>query len=145
MEESMAALDAAFELYRQDLETYARTSKPMDGFLGFGRALKNEPCHDHFDVRVKEAVESIRAASPTPEDAARVVGMLLRYDPAGWPQPAQWMLRAVERHTMPLIPFLTPENAAAFQKEYAARYKRWERFPAQKEVLKALKNRAGEK
>ncbi len=142
MEESIAALDAAFELYRQDLENYARTSKPMDGFLGFGRALKNEPCHDQFDARVKEAVDGVCAASPTPEDAARVVGLLLRCDPDGWPQEAQWMLRAVERHTLPLIPFLAPETAAALEKEYAARYKRWERFPSQKEVLKALKNRA---
>ncbi|MBR0219045.1 MAG: hypothetical protein IJQ33_07590 [Clostridia bacterium] len=144
MEESMAALEAAFEMYRQDLESYARTCKPLDGFLGFGRALKNEPCHDHFDARVKEAVEVICAATPTSEDAARAVGLLLRYDPTGWPQPAQWMLRAVERHTLPLIPFLAPETAAAFQKEYAARYKPWERFPMQKEVLKALKSRAGE-
>lgn len=142
MEESMAALDAAFEMYRRDLENYARTCKPLDGFLGFGRALKNEPCHDQFDARVKEAVDGVCAASPTPEDAARVVGLLLRWDPTGWPQEAQWMLRAIERHTLPLIPFLAPETAAALEKEYAARYKRWERFPAQKEVLKALKNRA---
>lgn len=143
MEESMAALDAAFELYRQDLETYARTSKPMDGFLGFGRALKNEPCHDQFDARVKEAVDGVCAASPTPEDAEKIVGMLLQCDPTGWPTAAQWMLRAIERHTLPLIPFLAPEAAAAFQKEYAARYKPWERMPKQQEVLKALKQRAG--
>ena len=143
MEEYTAALEQAFETYRQELDDFIRKSKPTDGLLGFGRSLKNDACHDRFDERVKEAVEGICAASPAPGDAEKVVGLLLRYDPTGWPTAAQWMLRAAERHTLPLIPFLAPEAAAAFQKEYAARYKPWERLPKQQEVLKALKQRAG--
>ncbi len=143
MEDCIAALEQAFTAYRQELEEFARTSKPTDGILGFGRCLKDDPCHDRFDGRVKEAVDSVCAASPTPEDAEKIVSLLLRSDPTGWPTAAQWMLRAIERHTLPLIPFLAPEAAAAFQKEYAARYKRWERMPKQQEVLKALKQRAG--
>ena len=143
MEEHFAALEQAFAVYKQDLEDFARKSRPTDGLLGFGRSLKNDSCHDRFDERIKEAVESACAASPAPEDAARIVRMLLRDDFSVWPLAAQWMLRAAERHTIPLIPFLSPEAAAAFHKEYAARYKPWDRLPVQQEIMKALKQRAG--
>ena len=144
MEEHFAALELAFETYRQDLDEFARKSKPMDGLLGFGRSLKDDPCHDRFDERVKEAVDGIVAASPTPEAAKQTVSMLLRSDMQSWPPAAQWMLRAIERHILPLIPFLSPDSAAAFQTEYAARYKPRERLPVQQEVFKALKRQAGE-
>lgn len=143
MEEHFAALELAFEKYRQDLDDYARKSKPTDGLLGFGHSLKDDPCHDRFDERVKEAVDGVVAAAPTPEDAKQIVGMLFRSDTQSWPLAAQWMLRAIERHILPLIPFLSPDSAAAFQKEYAARYKPWERLPVQQEVFKALKRQAG--
>ena len=143
MAECFAALNQAFTEYRQELEEYARKSKPTDGLLGFGRSLKDDPCHDRFDERVKEAVDGIVAASPTPEAAKQTVGMLLRSDTQSWPLAAQWMLRAIERHILPLIPFLSPDASAAFQKEYAARYKPWDRLPVQQEVFKALKRQAG--
>ena len=143
MDEYFAALELAFEKYHQDLEEYARKSKPTDGLLGFGHSLKDDPCHDRFDERVKEAVDGIAASPPTPEAAKQIVGMLFRDDIQTWPLAAQWMLRAIERHSLPLIPFLSPDSAAAFQKEYAARYKPWERLPVQQEVFKALKRQAG--
>ena len=92
----------------------------------------------------KEAVDAICFSSPSPETASQTVSMLLRSDMPAWPLAAQWMLRAIERHALPLIPFLAPKAAAAFQKEYAAHYKPWDRLPVQQEVFKALKRRAGE-
>ena len=142
MEEHFAALELAFAKYRQDLEEYARKSKPTDGLLGFGHSLKDDPCHERFDERVKEAVDGIISASPTPEAAKQTVSILLRSDTQSWPLAAQWMLRAIERHILPLIPFLSPDASAAFQKEYAARYKPWDRLPVQREIYKALKQRA---
>ena len=143
MEDCFTALEQAFTLYRQDLDNYAKKSRPTDGLLGFGRSLKDDACHERFDERVKEAVDGVIAVSPASEDAARTMKMLLRDDLSAWPLAAQWMLRAIERHCIPLIPFLTPETAAAFQKEYTARYKPWDRLPVQQEILKALKQRAG--
>ena len=144
MDELFAALEQAFRDYRQDLENYQKKAKPTDGLLGFGHSLQNDPCHEKLDEAVKKAVDAINAAGPTPDEAEKAVRFLLRPDDGKpWPLAAEWMLRAIERHTLPLIPFLTPGDAAAFQKEYVARYKPWERMPKQQEVLKALKNRAG--
>lgn len=143
MEERFAALEQAFTIYRQDLEACIRKSKPTDGLLGFGHSLKDDPCHERFDERVKEAVDGICALSTDPEDAARTVRMLLRNDMSSWPVAAQWMLRAIERHCLPLIPCLSPSDAGVFLKDYTARYKPWDRLPVQQEIYKALKHRAG--
>ena len=142
MEENLAALEQAFISYREEIEAFERKSKPMDGLLGFGRSLRNDSCHDRFDERVAQAVNGICGLQPTPETAERAVRMLIsRDDFSAWPLAAQWMLRAVERHSIPLIPFLTSAASAALYSEYARRYRPWDRLPVQKDVLKALKQR----
>ena len=142
MEERFAALEQAFIIYRQDLEACVRKSKPTDGLLGFGRSLKDDPCHDRLDERVEAIMKDLCASQPSPQEAARFVGLLLRDDAGSWPLAAQWMLRAIERHILPLVPFLSPDDAARFLKAYAARYRPWDRLPVQREVFKALKRQA---
>ena len=142
MDPLLAALEQAFAVYRQEIEACEKKSRPTDGLLGFGHSLKDDSCHDRFDGRVEQAVRDIRSAGPSSETAGQAVRMLiLRDDGPAWPLAAQWMLRAVERHSTALIPLLDAAAAAALEKEYAARYPRWDRLPAQKEVLKALKLR----
>ena len=143
MDEWMTALAQAFQTYRQALEEYEKKRKPTDGLLGFGHALKDEACHEIFDQQLQEIVENIAALAPAPADAAKTVQWLLSPpQDAPWPLAAQWMLRAAERHALPLIPFLDCADAAAFLREYSRRYKRWDRLPAQQQVFLALKNRA---
>lgn len=146
MEELLDALEQAYTRYRQDIETYERKSKPTDGLLGFGRSLKDDACHERFDERIAEAVSAICGSKPAPEAAERAVRALIaREDTDTWPIAAQWMLRAVERHSMPLLAYLSPEAANALSRQYASRYKPWDRLPAQKQVLKALKAAGKEK
>ena len=142
MEEWIAALEQSFADYRLDLENYERKRKPTDGLLGFGHSLGNDPCHERLDQRVEQAAGEMCKLNPSPQDAERAVRLLLRDDQQAWPLAAQWMLRAIERHSIPLIPFLAPESAGILLKEYAGRYRPWDRLPAQKEVFKALKSRA---
>ena len=144
MEEYLAALEQAFVSYRAEIEAFERKSKPTDGLLGFGHSLKDDACHERFDERVADAVKALCQVPPTAEAAERAARMLLaREDIAAWPQAAQWMFRAAERHCVPLIPYLSPAAAKALHREYTDRYRPWDRLPAQKEVLKALKRTAG--
>ncbi len=140
MDEILAALEQAFRDYRQDLENYLKKSRPTDGLLGFGHSLKDDSCHDRFDEHIQQAVQGICEAEPSPETAEKAVRRLL-FPEAGqdWPLAAEWMLGAIERHSLPLIPFLTKESAAAILKSYEGRYKPWNRLPVQKDVIKALK------
>ncbi|MBR6321236.1 MAG: hypothetical protein IKR59_00075 [Lachnospiraceae bacterium] len=143
MEEHFSALVQAFADYRQEAELCQRKQKPTDGLLGFGHSLRDDACHDRFDARVQQAVDALCASQPTPEEAERAVRFLLdRDDLKSWPLACQWMMRAIERHCIPLIPFLKPEDAAVFLREYDARYRRWERRPAQKKVYKARKEKS---
>ena len=141
MDELMAALEQAFADYLQDLENYEKKRKPTDGLLGFGHSLQNDPCHERLDHRVEDIIRQMCVLSPVSKEAEQAVRRLLLHEDAKWPLAAQWMLRALERHALPLISFLSPEAAAHLQKEYAARYKPWDRLPVQKQVLKALKQR----
>jgi hypothetical protein len=143
MEELLAALAQAIEDYRTALKECETKYRPTDGLLGFGHSIKDDPCHGQVDERVEKIVAEIHDADPSPQDAEKAALMLLaRDDVTSWPISAQFMLRALERHSIPLIPSLSPETANALLKKYNERYKRWERFPAQNEVFKALKARA---
>ena len=143
MEELFAALETAFEDYSKELEASEKKQRVTDGLFGFGHSLKDDACHDRLDERLEKTVADLCALSPSAEDAARAVRTLLKpQDGTPWPLAAEWMLRAAERHTFPLIPFLTPEAAAGFLRDYTSRYKPWDRLPAQKEVCRALKNKA---
>ena len=142
MEEYDAALRQAYTDYRRELSEAEQKLRPTDGLLGFGRSLKDDPCHDRLDERVEAIMKDLCASQPSPQEAARFAGLLLRDDAGSWPLAAQWMLRAIERHILPLVPFLSPDDAARFLKAYAARYRPWDRLPVQREVFRALKRQA---
>ena len=142
MQEQLAALEKAFQDYREDLEKAQRKTKPTDGLLGFGRALKDDACHDRFDERIEEAVAALCALPPSPEDAEKAVRKLLLQEAMDLPLSAEWMLRAAERHALSLISFLSPTDAAQILAAYQKRYRPWDRLPKQKEVLQALKKQS---
>ena len=143
MDTMLAELEQALAVYRQDLERYEKKKNPLGGLFGVGSSLKDDSCHDRLDERLEKTVGDMCAILPSAEDAARAVRMLLHpQEGRAWPLAAEWMLRAVERHTLPLIPFLAPEDAVGFLRDYTSRYKPWDRLPAQKEVSRALKNKA---
>ena len=147
MEEMLAALEKAFDDYGTDLEKAAKKQKVTDGLFGFGHSLKDDACHDRLDEKVSETVSDIIKRGPSPGEAERAVRTLLASREERFPrEAARWMLRAVERHALKLIPFLDRSAAGKIMSEYTRRYRPWDRLPAQKEVLRALGERArGEK
>ena len=141
MDEFLASLEQAFSDYWQDIETCRKKYRPTDGLLGFGHGLKDDACHERFDERVKQAVIEMAEAGLTPGQAERVLQtLLLRNDINTWHTTAQWMLIAVQRHALPLIPLLSKEQAASLEASYKERWPRHTRLPVQKDILKALKH-----
>ncbi len=142
MEELLQELAQAFADYRLELEDSERKRRPADGLFGFGHSPQQDACHERFDGRVERIAGRMAEAGPSPGEAERAVRMILF--PEGetpWPLAAQWMLRAAERHTLALIPFLGEGAAASIGKEYGRRYPVWDRLPAQKQVYKALQRK----
>ena len=139
MEELFAVLEAAFENYRADIDRFEQKRRPADGLFGLGCSLQNDPCHDRLDQSVEQTIAAMCALHPSPSDAERILRLLLRTDHEQWPLAAQWMLYALERHSLPVIPFLDVDRAAVLLKEYARRYRPWNRLPAQKKIIQTLK------
>ena len=142
MEELFAQLEKAFTDYKADLKRFERTRRLADGLFGLGHPLQNDPCHERLDQCVQQAVSLMCSLIPSSADAERAVRFLLRNDHTEWPLAAQWMLRALERHSLSLIPFLRPEQASVLLQEYTERYRPWDRLPVQKMILQALRQQS---
>ncbi len=143
MDRYESALAQAFQDYRRDAVEEEKKRDVTEGLLGFGRRAGDSPAQDRFDARVEEIVGGATTSLPTPAEAEGIVRQLLLRDPSeAWPAAAQWMLIAAQRHCLPLIPMLSPAQAGDILKAYEARYAPWERLPAQKRVIRALKARS---
>ena len=136
----MEQLLALYDTYFQQVEAAKKRLNPSDGLLGMGEKLSNAPCHDVFVEAMKAMLEGL----PDQVDAAQVCRMLdfIYRAPFAYPDvdtSVYWMLIAVQGLTLPAIARLRPEEARVLHAWYEKAYPRWERLPAQKQVLAALK------
>lgn len=136
-------LEVLFTDYVAQVTELVRKRKLTEGILGMGGGPQDHPCHEAFDKQVEAQVQLLLGAELSPAEAAQVAGYLLNdEDVPCTAQCARLMLIAVQRHTMPLIPLLDPEDARQLLTRYTARYPRLKQFPAQKQVIEALKRQA---
>ncbi len=112
---------------------------PGSGLLGLGPKRSDDPCHEAFDRKLADLFAAMATGDASLEDTAEAIGLLLRAeDDRPWPVEARWMLIAVQRHALPLIPLLPAPERRALLLEYRKRYPRFRRLPVQNEILKAL-------
>lgn len=118
--------------------------KPGDGLLGMGSGPDKDPCHDAF---ARELETVLKGAEGRPSDEIRAALSYLYRIPTENRDnlTAYWMLLAVHGLTVELAAGLNRSDAAALLAEYREEYPRWERLPAQKRVLAALKAQAAMK
>ena len=143
MEDITSALEQAYSDYRLELAAAEKKQKPADGLFGFGHAIQDDPCHSRLDERITCLVKQAADEGIEPQQAADAIRLLYTQTSLyPYPLSAQWLLYAAERHGMPLVPFLTAEDAADLCREYEKRYKPWNRLPVQKELHRALKRQS---
>ncbi len=143
-EEFPAILRSRYLAYREKVAEVERSSKPTAGLLGLGGGVKDDPCHDIFAEDLRVLLAGFAAAEPDSAAVSRVLRFMFR-EPLENPEPlcVYWMLLAVQGLAQDLVELLTPEDAAALAAEYKRDYPRRKRFPAQEQLLKKLKRRAG--
>ena len=116
-----------------------RNRKPTDGMFGIGKKPGDDPCHTEFAAELEAALNEYAAEKPASADVRALLAFMYSVPKSHEePKSVYWMLLAVQGLTLPLIPLLSPEDAAVLKKGYAAQYRRWERLPVQQQVLKAL-------
>ena len=116
-----------------------RPANLLSRLLGSGKNPGDPTLNPQFIEAVRKHVLDFAGSAPSSAEAADY----LRYV---WRQTeenqdcgvAKWALCAAESVLTPLLPFLTPADAAALAESYAARRPRRDRFPAQDAFLCAL-------
>ena len=137
------SLEELYESYYAKALKVEQDRKPGEGIFGIGKKPADDPCHDRFVADLKDWLETFSETEPD-SAAVREVLSLIYMAPKKYPEPksAYWMLVAVQGLTIDLIPRLTAEDAAALDAEFSTAYKRWERLPAQKQILDELNRMA---
>ena len=121
-----------YETYLGRMEELQRKRKPAEGLLGVGGGPAADPCQEEFPRQLEAVLSALERTEPASGEARQVLEYLYR-TPLPYRQGDQtvyWMLTAVHGLSLDLISRLTRQD-----------YPRWERLPAQKQVLAALNAR----
>ncbi len=139
MRNYLGELQGILDTYGEELEAAGKKRKAVSGIFGFGPKPGDDPCHEKADRAVQTLLEEL-AEEDDAELTGQVVSGVLHAD-AGrkWPSDASLMLIAIQRHTLPLLPKMNAEARQELCAWYEKRYKRSQRLPLQKTILKLLK------
>lgn len=134
---------ALYDAYIQKVADLEKNRKITDGLLGITKGPKDDPCHDQFAEDLETKLKELAAAGPGPDDTRMfleyVYTVPLRHKDN---KMVYWMFTAAHMLALDLIGFLDQPGAQRLYEQYSHDYPRWERLPAQKKTLKALKEAA---
>ena len=132
---------ALYDAYIQKAAELEKNKKITDGLFGITKGPKDDPCHDQFAADLEDKLKALEDSGPGPDDVRGLLEFLytipLRHKDNNL---VYWMFAAVHVLALDLVRFLTREDAKALYEQYNRDYPRWERLPAQKKTLKALKD-----
>ena len=129
--------------YLEKVSELERKRKPGEGILGMHGGPADDCCHDRYAEDLAALLQAFAAEDPDSASVRTVLDELYAAPPkSGTPRSAFWMLIAVQGLCPELIDRLDPDDADSLVKRFASDYRRWELMPRQKQLLKALKDRA---
>ena len=131
-QEIMTEYDAA-------VDEVQKKRRGFDGFMGLGNHPGNAACHEIMDKKVAELCGRAAAEGTSAEAAALTEAVLKKENSWDGPEFARLMLKAVQRHALPVIPRLAPEDRRSLGEWYDKTSPRRQRLPAMEAVYKALK------
>ena len=146
MSDSFTGLAEIRQLYADYLEQVRQAElsrKPLEGYMGFGRRLGNDPCHGEFAKALEDLLGDIAGRWPDSGETRAMLEYIYRA-PMEHREPlaVYWMLIAVHGPTIQLLDRLNREDLLEIWTEYKKLYQRGDRLPVQKKVLAALRSRA---
>ena len=126
--------------YLEKAETAERSASPMAGAFGTKGGPADDPCHERYAEALRALLEDCDQAAP--QELAGLLGEILAPPARDCPRSAYWMLLAVQGLAETLIPRIDRADARALAERYRRDYPRYQRLPVQKQILRALKQRA---
>lgn len=109
----------------------------FSGLFGFGSDPKRDSGHMQFYNDVAKLAEEI--PSDDPELAAFTSLLLKATDGVSESSMAYGFLEVIQKHAIPLIPFIKPDERKELLEYYSRRYPKYRRLPVQNDVFKELK------
>lgn len=131
-------LEKLYVDYKEEAYNVRKKARVFDGILGLGKDPRNHPCHQAYYDAVGAWVEEFIAAAPEQEQLMAAATYILEAPSACVGEECYWFMFAAHGHLRPIIPHLSKENCAALAQNMEQLYKKRDRMPLQKEVLKML-------
>lgn len=135
-------IKAAYLEYLGSMAEAQKSRRPVDGLLGFSWS-ESDRIQERFASELRAAVEDFAAGQPGSGEAAEALRFIYAqaHTTAEREGGVYWMLLASHTFSLPLIELLNAQDAQAVREFYEAEFPRRERFPAQKNIIAALKKR----
>ena len=138
----LTSLEAIYTNYVETLTKVRKSARMFDGFFGLGKDPKKDPCHQAFYDAVGVWVEEFIAAEHTQEQVLAVALFLVEKPVPYRERECYWFMFAAQGHMKPIIPLLSKESCQTVHDRLEGCYKKYDRMPLQKELLKTLKKNA---
>lgn len=134
----LTQLKTIFTDYDAAVREVRKKARAFDGILGLGKDPRRDPCHEQFYNAVGKWAEEFLATEPSQEDL-KAAALLLVEEPKNYEgKESFWFMFAAQGHIKPLIGPMSPENCRVVKASLEANYKKRDRMPLQKELLKLL-------
>lgn len=140
MTERLKDLYAAYARQAQDVRKKARVT---DGMFGMGEDPKNDPCHGAFYENVSDWIDTFCATAPTAKGAAEALLFMMEAPAGQEKKDSYWMMFAALGSARKLVPGLNRQDAQALLERMEQLYPRHLRLPAQEQLYRELKKKAG--
>lgn len=135
----LTKLKSIYADYDKAVQEVRKNARAFDGILGLGKDPRKDACHDMFYQAVGAWVTEFLAAEPAQEELLEAALYITETPAAHEGKECFWYMYAAHGHLKPIIPLLTPESRAAVAERLDGNYKKRDRMPLQKEILKLLR------
>lgn len=138
----LTQLQTIYTDYAAAVKAVRKKARMFDGFLGMGKDPRNDACHDAYYQAVGAWVEEFLATEPAQDALTEAALYILETPTAYTGQECYWFMFAAHGHMRPMIPLLSKENCIFLGSRMEQLYKKHDRMPLQKEILKQFSKAA---
>ncbi len=129
--------------YLSEAATVERDAGSLSGLWGVGIKAADHPCHEHFARSINALVDSFIQSHPSSSQVRDVLWYMFDAPQENRDFLASfWMLNAVQRLALNLIPLLNQEDAHDLWVHYANLYPNRDRLSIQEKVFDALEQQS---
>lgn len=136
-------LEQIYREYEEKLSQAVANASVFAGAFGMGDDPRKDACNQIFYDKVAQWAAAFREADPTAREAAQAANWILEYPARHRSSGTYWMTYAAQKHVREFLALVEPNEAEKIRVEFVRLYPRNDRLPVQKEVLRALADRAG--